>query len=130
MKARRVAAARATAAAAILGGWVAIDAACTQRKTGAPASVDAGKARSDGREQVLRGPAAKFGNTTHDGFWVVLIETGTAEGAATLMALSDGSASLALDTGDWRIRDNTHPRVRAGAQRLCELALVVKDSAV
>jgi hypothetical protein len=116
-------------AAAIVLCAAGLLSACIQRKTVA-LPVDAATSRPGTREQVLHGTAAQFGITSHAGVWGVLIETGLAEGPATLLALADGTTSVTLDTGDWALRDNGRPRVRAGGARLCELALAVKDFAV
>jgi hypothetical protein len=106
-------------------------AGCKSRKANPPAATnsqpDAARRKFPSREEVLNGSPSKFGITAHPGVWGVLLDTGTAEGPATLLALADGTASLALETSEWGVRDNGNRRVRAGAERMCELAAKLKD---
>ncbi len=98
---------------------------CHKTTSGAPTHPDAG-VRQGLREDILRGSAARFHVTSQSGMWGVMVELGAPEGPATLVALVDGSARLALPGGVGVIADGGHARVRAGAARLCELATKAK----
>ena len=75
------------------------------------------------RGQLLRGSAAEFQVEPVEGIWGVVMETGYEEGAATLVALADGSASLYFSTGGGLIGGGRHPNVATAARRLVDRAV-------
>jgi hypothetical protein len=75
------------------------------------------------RERLLEpGGAAKWGLDGSKPVQGVLMETGYANGSASLVALENGAASLYLSTGGGVIGGESIPEVRAAAIRMCELA--------
>lgn len=74
------------------------------------------------RDMVLRGSAEEFSIEPVANVWGVLMETGYPEGAATLAAMADGSASLYFSTGGGVLGGGDHPSVNAAARKLVELA--------
>jgi hypothetical protein len=76
------------------------------------------------RLQLLQGSAAKFGIKQPGKVWGVATDMGMAEpgSVATVMGLSDGSASL-YTTGSFGILGGeAHENVRAAAKQLCVVA--------
>ena len=74
------------------------------------------------RRQVLRATASEYSIQPMEGVWGVLMETGYPEGAASLVALADGTASLYFSTGGGVIGGGSHPAVDAAARRLVAIA--------
>jgi len=77
------------------------------------------------RNLALRGSRAAFeltGSFTTNEPWGVLMETGYPEGSATLVALSDGSASVYLGSGGGTIGGIGQERIRKAAQRMVQIA--------
>ena len=58
----------------------------------------------------------------HPRIWAVLMEMGYAEGAATLLAVVDGSASIYTSTGGGVIGAGEHPSVRRRAMKFISIA--------
>ena len=80
---------------------------------------------SDLRTQALTGSRAAFGldATSPDApAWGVLMETGFPEGTATLVSMSDGSASLYFSGGGGVIGGSGHENVRRVATNFVRLA--------
>lgn len=87
---------------------------------------DAGRAAfADLRKQALTAGRSAFGleaaasPTTP---WGVVMETGFLEGSFTLVALSDGSASIYLSSGGGSIGGAGHETIRKAAQAMVALA--------
>jgi hypothetical protein len=75
------------------------------------------------REHVLAATAAEFGlSPLSRGVWGVLMELGSPEGWATVVALSDGSASLYTSAGGGVIGGRSHERVAEAARDFCAAA--------
>ncbi len=79
----------------------------------------------DLRNQLLHGSRNTFGlqaSSSTGPVWGVLMETGFPEATASLIALSDGSASLYFSTGGGVIGGGDHAIVRAAAIEFVRLA--------
>jgi hypothetical protein len=81
-------------------------------------------ASADLRKQVLTGTRAAFSldpvaSTTTP--WGVVMETGFPEGYFTLVALSDGSASIYLSSGGGSIGGGAHETIRKASQAMVTL---------
>ena len=63
----------------------------------APAALE--KDGAQVRQELLGSSAEKMGLTPVRGVWGVLMERGYAKGVATVVALTDGTASLYISTG-------------------------------
>ncbi|HET8649936.1 MAG TPA: hypothetical protein VFL95_07840 [Gemmatimonadales bacterium] len=77
------------------------------------------------REQIFTMQAPDVGITPGPGHlrvWCVLMETGFAEGAASLLAVADGTVSLYFSNGGGIIGAGRHDEVRSAADRLIALA--------
>lgn len=77
------------------------------------------------RMQALQCDPAQFGITDFTpkhGVWGVLMETGYPEGAVTLLALLDGTASLYFETGGGIIGGGQHENVRKAAVVMAPVA--------
>ena len=74
------------------------------------------------RARLLRGTAADFSIQPLATVWGVLMEIGYAEGAATLVGLADGTASLYFSWGGGVIGGGPHASINAAACRLVEVA--------
>jgi hypothetical protein len=112
----RPAALAALAALAVVGAVLALPARADE-KVPAPKNPLA-----EMREKILRGSAQDFGVTPRRKLWGVLMELGMERGAATLVALADGTTSLYLSTGGGVIGAGEHASVRAATLRLCDSA--------
>jgi len=62
-----------------------------------------------------------------DGVWGVVVETGYAEGSATLIALADGTTSMYFSTGGGVIGAGQHERPNAAAKELIRRAAEFVD---
>jgi hypothetical protein len=77
------------------------------------------------RDLMLHGSRAAFGlsgSFAKNQPWGVLMETGYAEGSATLVAMADGSASIYLSSGGGTIGGITHETIRKAAQQMVQIA--------
>jgi hypothetical protein len=77
------------------------------------------------RDAALRGSRADFGleGVASPGQpWGVLMEIGFPEGSATVVALSDGNASIYLSSGGGSIGGSGHASIRKAAQAMVALA--------
>ncbi|MCE5328651.1 MAG: hypothetical protein LLG01_19810 [Planctomycetaceae bacterium] len=97
------------------------------RQTRQPASNTSGAAESqplmEMREELLRGPAAKFGiPPTPSGAWGCLMDMGNSRGFATLVSLADGTTSLYLSTGGGYIGGGGHEPVAAATKTFIQMA--------
>ena len=87
---------------------------------------------ADLRKQALSGSRSAFGlgapasRTTP---WGVVMETGFSEGSFTLVALSDGSASIYLSSGGGSIGGEAHESIRRAAQAMVVLAAKFQSQA-
>src|SRR6266446_4509921 len=116
-------------AAALVAGvalWLIVRARAQEPRPTQPPSQDARRAASsDLRAQALKGTRAAFGldavasPTTP---WGVVMETGFPEGSFTLVALSDGSASIYLSSGGGSIGGRAHETIRKASQAMVALA--------
>lgn len=93
-----------------------------QERTGSAAKSDGSGAAASMRLRALAGSPTEFGITPVEGVWGVLMEMGFPEGWATLVALSDGNASLYLSSGGGVIGGGYHEKVKRAASSLCGLA--------
>src|SRR5262245_2899814 len=78
------------------------------------------------RNLALRGSRAAFeltGSFTTNEPWGVLMETSYPEGSATLVALSDRSASIYLSSSGGTIGGIGQETIRKAAQRMVQIAL-------
>ncbi|MEO6053434.1 MAG: hypothetical protein ABIP97_05420 [Chthoniobacterales bacterium] len=85
---------------------------------------DPHKTFSEMRKQVLRGTSTKFdlpAPVTATEPWGVMMETTFQAGSLTLIALSDGTASIYLSSGEGSIGGGQHESIRNAAQRLVAL---------
>jgi len=77
------------------------------------------------RSQILQGSRIKFGlpptNTATEP-WGVVMDWGVQNGTATVMALSDGSASIYLSSGGGSIGGQGQEQIRKAAQRAVAIA--------
>jgi len=85
-------------------------------------SGEAAQATAELRAQLLHGTASQFAIPPVAAVWGVLMETAHPEGATTLVALDDGSASLYFSSGGGVIGGGQHPSINAAARRLVEIA--------
>lgn len=82
-------------------------------------------AYSELREQALRGTSSASGlhsSSMSTEPWGILMETGFRDESYTLVALSDGSASIYLSNGGGCIGGRRHENIRNAAQSMVELA--------
>jgi hypothetical protein len=87
---------------------------------------------ADLRKQALTGTRAAFGldaAPTPTTPWGVVMETGFPEGSFTLVALSDGSASIYLSSGGGSIGGRAHETIRNAAQAMVALAVKFQPQA-
>lgn len=80
---------------------------------------------ADLRMQALTGTRAAFGldaSATSATPWGVVMETGFPEGSFTLVALSDGSASIYLSSGGGSIGGRAHEAIRRASRAMVDLA--------
>jgi len=73
------------------------------------------------RDQIFAVAPEQVG-ITPEGVWGVVVETGYAEGSATLIALADGTASMYFSTGGGVIGAGQHERPAAAAKELIRRA--------
>jgi hypothetical protein len=81
------------------------------------------------RNQMLQGSRAKFGLPATQAVaepWGVVMDWGVTRGTATVVALSDGSASLYLSGGGGYLGGIGQPPIRAAAQKAVEVARSVQ----
>lgn len=94
---------------------------------------DARKATfADLRMQALTASRSAFGldaTSSPTTPWGVVMETGFAEGSFTLVALSDGSASIYLSSGGGSIGGGAHETIRNAAQAMVTLAAKFQSQA-
>jgi hypothetical protein len=79
----------------------------------------------DMRSQALHGSRTAFGLTATSKPtepWGILMEIGLAQGSATIVALSDGSASIYLSSGGGSTGGIGHETIRKAAQAMVALA--------
>jgi hypothetical protein len=74
------------------------------------------------RDRLLRATAADLGVRPLRGVYGVLMERGYAKGVATVVALTDGTASMYLSTGAQATGGKAYAPARLAAIKLCELA--------
>jgi hypothetical protein len=74
------------------------------------------------RQELLTSSAQRMGLTTERGVWGVLMERGYAKGVATVVALTDGTASMYISTGGSVTGGKRYTPARAAAQTLCQKA--------
>jgi hypothetical protein len=80
------------------------------------------------RQDLLTSSAEKLGLTPVRGVWGVLMERGYAKGVATVVALTDGTASMHISKGGAVTGGKLYAPARAAAQRLCQQAAdVLRD---
>jgi len=94
-------------------------------KSKAPKTEDRQAVFADLRKQALTGTRASFGidaPATPTTPWGVVMETGFPEGSFTLVALSDGNASIYLSSGGGSIGGGGHETIRRAAQAMVTLA--------
>jgi hypothetical protein len=78
---------------------------------------------------MLQGPRSKFGlaaPSTPTEPWGVLMDWGVRNGTATVVASSDGSASVYFSSGGGYIGGKGQEPIRAAAQKAVEIARTVK----
>jgi hypothetical protein len=90
--------------------------------TGNPAPYKTAEVYNDLRSHILRLTPAELGIDTNHKVLAVLMETGYAEGAATLVAVLDGSASLYLSGGGGIIGAGENPGPSAAARKMVAIA--------
>ena len=73
------------------------------------------------REQIFSVAPREVG-IIPDGVWGVVVETGYAEGSATLIALADGTASMYFSSGGGVIGAGQHEKPAAAAKELIRRA--------
>jgi hypothetical protein len=81
------------------------------------------------RNQILRGSRTKFGlpaTRTANDPWGVVMDWGVTKGTATVVALSDGTASVYLSGGGGYIGGIGQPPIHAAAQKAIEVARSVQ----
>lgn len=109
-----------------VASWLAIRAHAQEPKAVKPAGKEAGRAVfADLRKQALSGTRESFGidaSATPSTPWCVVMETGFAEGSFTLVAFSDGSASIYLSSGGGSIGGGAHQTISKAAQAMVALA--------
>jgi hypothetical protein len=74
------------------------------------------------RDDLLRSSPEKMGLTPVRGVWGVLMERSYAKGVATVVALTDGTASMYISTGGALTGGKAFAPARTAAQMLCEQA--------
>ena len=80
---------------------------------------------ADLRNQALTGTRAAFGLSDPSALttpWGVVMETGFPEGSFTLVAFSDGNASVYISSGGGSIGGGGHETIRKAAQTMVTLA--------
>ena len=88
---------------------------------------------ADLRKQVLTGNRAVFGldlPATPSTPWGVVMETGFPEGSFTLVALSDGNASIYLSSGGGSLGGGSYDTIRKAAQAMVTLAAKFQPQAI
>ena len=88
---------------------------------------------ADLRKQALTGSRSAFGLGAPESPttpWGVVMETGFSEGSFTLVALSDGSASIYLSSGGGSIGGGAHETIRKAAQVMVALAAKFQSHAM
>src|SRR4051812_47928164 len=97
------------------------------------AAKEARRAASrDLRDQALHATRATFGldaMTAPMEPWGVVMETGFPEGSFTLVALSDGNASIYLSSGGGYLGGGAHETIRKAAQAMVALAATFQPRA-
>lgn len=96
---------------------------CSKPKT--PDKGDRQAVFADLRKQALTGTRTVFGldaPTSPTAPWGVVMETGVPEGSYTLVAVSDGNASIYLSSGGGSIGGGGHETIRRAAQAMVTLA--------
>jgi hypothetical protein len=113
----------------VLGLWLLIR---SRRPSGiAPSTPGRADVYPGLRSQALHGSRASFGLSepaSPSSPWGALMEIGMDNGTATLVALSDGNASLYLSTGGGYIGGIGHESVRTAAQRMVTVAAEFQGS--
>ena len=97
--------------------------ACSKPKR--PETADRQTVFADLRKQALTGTRASFSldaTATPTTPWGVVMETGFPEGSFTLVAFSDGNASIYLSSGGGSIGGGGHETVRRAAQTMVSIA--------
>lgn len=116
-----------------IAAWFIIRARTQDRKSSKrDAQQTRREAVSDLRHQALTGTRAAFGLDsvgTATTPWGVVMETGFPEGNFTLVALSDGSASIYLSSGGGSIGGGTHETIRKASQAMVALAAKFQSQA-
>jgi hypothetical protein len=74
------------------------------------------------RQDLLTSSGRKLGLTPVRGVWGVMMERGFAKGVATVVALTDGTASMHISTGGAVTGGKAYAPARKAAQRLCQEA--------
>lgn len=74
------------------------------------------------RERLLKGTPAEFSVTPDGQVWGVLLDIGFPEATATLVSLSDGSASMSFSNGGGMAGGRDHPKVAAAAKEFVHAA--------
>jgi hypothetical protein len=117
-----------------VASWFVVRARAQESKPAKSTEQEARRAAfSDLRKQALTGTRAAFGldATTKPTLpWGVVMETGFAEGSFTLVALSDGSASIYLSSGGGSIGGSAHETIRKAAKAMVALAAKFQPDAV
>lgn len=114
----------AVTAALVVGGVYVLNASNESHGVApgeAVAEVEAAPESGSLRDRLLHATAQQLGITPVRGVWGVLMERGYAKGVATIVALTDGTASMYLSTGGSVVGRDYAP-ARAAAQKLCEQA--------
>ena len=87
---------------------------------------------ADLRKQALTGSRSAFGvgeSASPTAPWGVVMETGFSEGSFTLVALSDGSASIYLSSGGGSVGGGAHESIRTAARAMVDLAAKFQSQA-
>jgi hypothetical protein len=92
----------------------------TLPEPGAAAAGDGGTTSL--RDQLLHASPQQIGVTPVRGVLGVLMERGYAKGVATVVALTDGTASMYISSGGAVTGGRAYAPARAASQRLCEQA--------
>lgn len=114
------------AAAAVVGAFYLFNQEEEPQTVGHETLSAPGAETSDGgttlRDQLLHAPPQQLGVTPVRGVLGVLMERGYAKGVATVVALTDGTASMYISTGGSVTGARAYAPARAAAQRLCQAA--------
>jgi hypothetical protein len=101
----------------------------TKTETGQKSPADPKDVYVGLRNTMLQGPRSKFGlaaPSTPTEPWGVLMDWGVRNGTATVVASSDGSASVYFSSGGGYIGGKGQEPIRAAAQKAVEIARTVK----